>query len=572
MRVSEQRLHDVEWDGKENFADVLERLRELAEQASSEDEARMVISRIAQLSREYRLKTGIGLPLTPLEQARELDEGFVVRPHLEHISNRLARAVRDVERGKNRKLAISLPPRSGKTFLVSQKAPLWMLRRHPDWKLIQASYDSTLAAAWAKNVRENIEAHPDLGIALKPDGGAGSRWETVEGGGIYTTSIRGALTGRGARVVIIDDPIKDFVDAHSLIMRQNIWDWWLSVVQTRLEPPYLVVVVMTRWHEDDFIGRLLNPDFEGDPNEWEQVVVPAVAENNDSIGRNTGDPLLSPIISESRSEALDRWDDVKRAVGTYVFSAMYQQRPAPARGAIFDVGWWRYWTSDPSKVTDDGRIVYLEPGLLTGAKWCDSWDMAFKGGTTNVSDFVVGQRWARNQANRYLISQVRDRWSFTQTLEKMRQWARVDDQFVSPFGSFVHDRLVEDRANGTAIIDTLRDHISGLKPVNPTVSKEARARAVTPEIESGNVYLPLPSDPGNEWVQDLLSELRNFPHDASDDQVDSLTQALSYLRTSGRGGITVPGQRPTQRASGQTWQVPRDLARTALRDMSRRRY
>jgi predicted phage terminase large subunit-like protein len=573
MKLLEKQISDVAWDGKEDFARVVDRLRELAEMASSEDEARLVISRIAHLSRDYRLQTGIGLPMTPLAQARELDSGFVIRPHLEYISNRLARAVRDVERGKNRKMAISLPPRSGKTFLVSQKAPLWMLRRHPEWKLVQASYDSTLPAGWAKNVRMEIETHPDLGIALKPDGGAGSRWETEEGGGIFTTSIRGALTGRGAKVVIIDDPIKDFVDAHSLIMRQNIWDWWLSVVQTRLEPPYLVIVVMTRWHEDDFIGRLLSPDYEGDPREWEQVVIPAIAEADDPIGRKVGEPLLSPIINESRGEALDRWDDVKRAVGTYVFSAMYQQRPAPARGAIFDVGWWRYWTSDSSKATEDGRVVYLEPGLLTGAKWVDSWDMAFKGGTGNVSDFVVGQRWCRNQANRYLISQVRDRWSFTQTLAKMKVWARTDDQFVSPFGYMVHDRLVEDRANGPAIIDTLRDHISGLKPINPTISKEARARAVTPEVESGNVYLPLPSDPGNEWVQDLLSELRNFPHDASDDQVDALSQALSYLRTSGRGGITVPGgQRPTQRGEGQTWQVPRDVARTALREMSRRRY
>jgi hypothetical protein len=143
----------------------------------------------------------------------------------------------------------------------------------------------------------------------------------------------------------------------------------------------------------------------------------------------------------------------------------------------------------------------------------------------------------------------------------------------------VHDRLVEDRANGSAIIDTLRDHISGLKPINPTIGKEARARAITPEVESGNVYLPLPSDPGNEWVTDLLSELRNFPHDAADDQVDALTQALAYLRDSGRGGITVPGGRTNiqginarvpARGSGPTWQQPRDVARAALRDNARR--
>lgn len=573
--LTDRQVDGVQWDGKADISETIRILRSLADSAESEEEVQKVVRRIAQISREYRIKTGIGLPTSPLGQALELDENFRVLPHLEFLSERFSKAIRDVERGKNRKLTVSMPPRSGKSELISKRFPLWILRRHPDWKIVQASYSGSLVSDFAKWTRATIEDRPELGIALSPFTGQRASWSTVEGGGIYTTSVRGGLTGRGARVVLIDDPIKDFIEAHSLTMRQNVWDWWLSVVQTRLEPPYLVCVVQTRWHEDDFTGRLLSPEFEGDPREWEQISIPAIANEVDDIGRRPGDPLYTPVVSESRGEALDRWDDVKRAVGSYTWSALYQQSPSPARGAIFDVGWWRYWTTDSSKATDDGRIVFLDPNDLYGGKWIDSWDCSFKGSSSHTgagssADFVVGQRWVRQGVNRYLISQKRGRWSFTQTLEQMKQWIRNDDPFASPFGNYVHDRLIEDKANGTAIIDTLKEHVSGLKPINPSVGKEARARAITPEVESGNVFLPLPSDDGNDWVQDLLSEIRNFPHDSNDDQVDAMVQALAYLRDSGRGGLTVPGASPNARRN--TWQAPRDIARTALRDQSRRRY
>jgi len=181
---------------------------------------------------------------------------------------------------------------------------------------------------------------------------------------------------------------------------------------------------------------------------------------------------------------------------------------------------------------------------------------------------VVGQRWVRNGANRYLIAQQRGRWSFISSIQAMERWARTDDPGASPCGHLVHERLIEEAANGAAIIDTLKERISGLKPIIASIGKEARARAITPEVESGNVFLPHPADPGNEWVTEYLSELRNFPHDVADDQVDSTTQALAALRSYGKGQITVPGRMSMQRPQ---WQVPRDLARAALSDLNRRR-
>lgn len=549
-------------------------LRQQAATVTTDDEGRAIVSRIAEITRAYRIQYGIGIPTSPLQQAQEIDPKYVSRPHLEYLSSRITNAVRDVERGRNRQLAISMPPRAGKSHLISRFTPLWFLRRHPEWKIVMASHDGGLTSGWARWIRQMIEDKPDLGIALKRDGGAGTQWETLEGGGMFATSMRGSLIGRGARVMIIDDPVKDFVEAHSIGIRQNMWDWWLSVAQTRLEPPYLVIVVMTRWHEDDFVGRLLSHEYEGDPREWEHISLPALADTEtDVLGRSEGEPLISPLLEETVEQAVARWSSVRTAVGTYTFSAMYQQRPAPAKGAIFDSSWWRFWTSNPELATEDGRVVYMDPRDLTGGRWLDSWDCNFKsGGDAKDGGWVVGQRWVRLNANRYLIAQQRGRWSFTQTLDKMQMWAETSDTVRSPCGHLVHERYIEERANGAAIIDVMKEHVSGIKPVNPTISKEARARAVTPEVESGNVFIPHPSDPGNEWVADFLSELRNFPHDMADDQVDALTQALSGLRDVGKGNISVPGRVQSARTGRPGFQISRDISRGLAQGMGRPRY
>lgn len=486
---------------------------------------------------------------TPLDLARHIQLGLAERDHLDYLSRRIRAAVDHVETGTSRRLVVSMPPRSGKTELVSKLTPLWLLQRNPHWRVVLASYDASMATGWAGETRRMIEDHPELGVSLTRDGGASGTWTTTAGGSLFATSVRGALTGRGANVLLVDDAVKDFVEAHSQTMRDNLWDWWLSVALTRLEPPYLVAVVGTRWHEDDFIGRLLHPEYEGDPAAWEDISLPAIAEAGDILGRDPGEPLHSPLIEETRGEALQRWADTKISVGSYAWSALFQARPAPASGAVFDMGWWRYWTTDPSKATDDGRVVCLDPAEYSGAEWVDSWDCAFgepTGGKHTTGSFVVGQRWMRWGPDRFLIAQQRDRWSFTQTLDAMKRWADSS----SPYGHLVHQRLVEAKANGVAIIDQMRNELAGIKPVKPTESKESRARAVTPEIESGNVYIPLPSEAG--WVQDFLGELRAFPEAQNDDQVDCLSQALQHLRLSGSAAVRVPQGR-----------VPRDVASAA---------
>lgn len=478
---------------------------------------------------------------SPLEQAGRLMEEFAARPHLVYLSDRIAKAVKDVEGGTDRKLIIEMPPRTGKSTLATQISAAWALSRNPSWQVVLTSYSGPLATSWGRQVRR-WTSEGKLGSYLKiaPDAGAATDWDTINGGKFISRSLGGGITGFGAKLLIIDDPHKDFADAHSAASRDAVWDWWLSTSSARLNPPSLVIVIMTRWHEDDLVGRLLSREYPGDPDDWEVIRFPAIAEEDDVIGRSPGDPLYSPLVEETREEALERWGRVKESVGEYVWNALFQQRPSAPEGSIFDVGWWKYWTTDPDLV-EEGNVVLLDPEQdLAGATWLDSWDLTFKG--NDNGDWTVGQRWAKLGANRFLVSQQRGRWGFTQQVARLKQWAARNNPQTSPAGQYVHIRLIEDAANAAAAIDTLKDEIAGLKPIRSRTSKEVRARAITPEIESGNVYLPHPATPGFGWVNDLISELREFPNGAHDDQVDAMSQALFYLRDAGVGGITMPGE------------------------------
>lgn len=492
-----------------------------------------------------------GPALTPIAEARAIDDKYRSRAHLDYLSDRLAQAVTDVENGISRRITVSMPPRSGKSHLTSQFFPTWLLHKHPDWKIGLISHSPSLATSWGRSVRRMIEEFgPQLGIELAKDAGAVSDWETTKGGGIISRSAPGqSITGYGFKILLIDDPVKNFATAHSEDAREKLWQWWTGDAFTRLEPPYLVVVVGTRWHEDDMIGRLLSKEHQGNPDEWEVISFPAVAENNDVLGRSPGEPIISPLLEEDEEQAMERWEEIRQSVGEYAWAALYMQRPSPAKGAIFETDKFRYWTTDPDLLIDDDDSVRLvDPATMSSARWIDSWDAAFKG--TDSSDFVVGQRWAIDGKDRFLIDQARDRWSFTQTVAKIQEW----ESSTSVGAKWVYEKLIEDKANGPAIIDALKDQVQGIKPITPKSSKEARARSVTPEVEAGHVYLPHPDQPGNEWVRDLISECRAFPNGANDDQVDAMTQVLNHVRATGKATISVPGR---GRGAGQAARIPK---------------
>jgi len=477
---------------------------------------------------------------SPIDLAQHLDPGgYVLRAHLKHLSDRIVQAVRDVENGKSRFLLVSMPPRMGKSKTISVDTPAWVLHKHPDWEVMLLSHGPDLAANWGRQVRRVIEDHPELGLAIAPDAGAVTDWEVARttkatksaGGGVLSKSIRQSVTGRGAKVMILDDIVKDFADAHSKSNREFVWDWWLANSRTRLHPPALVIAVGTRWHEDDILGRFQSDEYDGDPDEWEVISLPAFAEEPedinpitrkpfgpDAIGREPGEPLLSPLVrNETPDEARTRWAATKKAVGTYAWEALFQQRPNPAKGSIFLSDWWQFWRP--------GDLPEYFDRLVT------SWDCAFKG--TDSSDFVVGQLWGVSAANRFLLKQTRDRLTFTETLPRITSFIEACN-IAFPQG--VHEHLVEDKANGTAVIDVLRTTIPGMIPINPTESKEARARASSPEVESGNVFLPA----DEAWVVDFVTEHTAFPNGSHDDQVDAGVQARMRLRSAGNVLAFVP--------------------------------
>lgn len=481
-------------------------------------------------------------PPTPVAHALEIEPDFVPRAHLVHISDRIAAAVADVERGESRKLIISAPPRSGKSHLGSVHTPTWIMRKHPDWPIMLVSHSPDLAASWGREVRRAVERHgAAMGLRIAPDAKAVKRWQTTQGGVLRSLSVGQKPTGEGAKVLILDDPTSGLLAAESEEARDALWAWWQTEMSLRLEPSSLVLAIGTRWHESDILGRLLSPEYEGDPDDWEAITLPAFASTDpdaepDPIGRAPGEPLLSPLEARETIEgATLRYEKLRAGMSSYQWAALFEQRPAPAKGAVFSVDWWRFWSRDPRHVTDDGKCILLDPEVdLEGARCITSWDLTFK--DTRASDYAVGQRWASKGSRRFLLDQWRARADFMATVKAMTAFTAGGS---GP--TVARQHLVEDKANGPAVMSTLRGKVAGLKAVNPRGSKVARARAVTPEIESGDVYLPDPRMPGFEWVRDLLAELRSFPTGGHDDMVDTLTQALDELREHGTAVMHAPG-------------------------------
>lgn len=417
-------------------------------------------------------------------------------PHLQVLSDALV----DAAMGRRRRLIVSMPPRHGKSEMASKHAPAWFLEVFPHRRVLLASYEATIAAQFGRAARDLVidaaRLKPDTSRArVRSDVSAADDWGTTQRGGMATAGVGGPLTGKGADLLIIDDPIKNAEEAASPTMREKVWNWWKTTARTRLEPGSAAVVVMTRWHEDDLAGRLLEQAKEGG-DQWDVIGFPAIAEGNDVLGRSEGEALWPERYSA------EDFAQTKITVGPMVWASLYQQRPAALEGALFKREWWRTWRELPAKFD---RVI-------------QSWDLAFKGGQRN--DFVVGQVWGLRSGEAFLLDQVRGRMAFPATLEAVKalsaKWPRATT------------KLVEDKANGPALIDTLRDKVPGLVPVEPAGDKVARASAISGFVEAGNVYLPEPS-PDRPWVGDLVAELASFPSGANDDQVDALSQALHRL-------------------------------------------
>jgi hypothetical protein len=396
---------------------------------------------------------------TPGAMAVQLDPRTIQTPALELIDTQLV-TLADSPDGR---LIVSMPPQEGKSQRVTRRFPLWCLTRNPDLRVAVASYELSIARRWGRAIRDDITTHTALGMQIHVDLSAQHEWQ-LHGhlGGVYAGGVGGPLTGRPVDLLVIDDPVKDREQADSLVYRDRVWDWWTDVASPRLAPGAPVVLVLTRWHEDDLAGRLLASE---DGHLWSVVNIPAQAETDeDPLGRSPGEYLQS-----ARGRSLAQWEAIKIRAGARTWASLYQGRAAPAEGAIFRRDWLRSYDTPRWTTAETGARRAL--GMSTVLA---SWDMTFK--DPGTSDYVVGQVWGRRGADVYLLDQVRGRWSFTETLAQVERLAARWPQAAT--------KLVEDKANGTAVIDSLRKKVAGLIPVNPTESKTARAEAVSPFVEA----------------------------------------------------------------------------------------
>lgn len=447
---------------------------------------------------------------TPGSLAQALNPKTVQTPALQAIDEALIETFNTA----NGRLIITMSPQEGKSSRVSKDFILWVLKHHPQSRIVMASYGQTLASRNGRFVRNAITSHPELGLHIAHDNGSVAEWQLhQQEGGVFSVGIGGGVTGRSADLMIIDDPIKDRTTADSELYRDNAWDWWTDVASTRLSPGAPVIMILTRWHEDDLAGRMIAAP---DGHLWRVLRLPVIADHDpdenetDPLGRAPGEYLVS-----ARGRTPEDWEAIRTRVGTRTWDAMYQGRPNSAGGTIFKDQWWSdHQYETPFWLTrDDGSKI------LTGFDdLMISWDMTFKDKET--SDYVVGTVWARKGVDVYLLpDRVHAQLDFPATCRAVKTLNALWPQVIL--------NVVEDKANGPAVIASLRRQVLGLVPEEPQGSKVARASAGAPLVEAGNVHVPSPELA--PWITEFIDEHSKFPNGKHDDYVDSTSQALNRL-------------------------------------------
>lgn len=398
-------------------------------------------------------------------------------------------------------MVIESPPQHGKSMTVTEAGPSFFLGRHPSWRIILASYNDETAERFARRNKEKIRDHGEALFGVKiGDINRATEFELAAKGGsipgrLISRGLLSGITGNPANLLFIDDPIKNRTEADSPTRRQQIWNEWLNSLKSRLAAGAKVVVIMTPWHEDDLAARLLATE-----ENIELVRLPVEAELDDPLGREEGDALC-PELGKDKSWLKQFKESYMRDPegGPRAWSALYQCSPRVEGGNLVQRSWWKYY--DPKEVTMFGTEVI-------------SVDAAFKGNDNN--DYVAIEVWGKRDNDYYLRYCLNRHMDFPQTVAAIRTVRRLYPRAMAV--------LIEDKANGSAIIQTLQREMFCIA-VNPKGGKEARVNAVSPAIESGHVYLPL----GEPWVEAFVDQFTAFPAGKNDDMVDSATQALSYM-------------------------------------------
>ena len=425
--------------------------------------------------------------------------------HLIHLDNKLL----DIAQGTSKRLMVFMPPRHGKSEMISKYFPAWFMMNNPDKRIILTSYGAEFASGWGRKVRELMAEHgPELfHVNVDRKSSAAARWnmEDLEGE-MITAGVGVGISGRGADVLIIDDPVKDDKEAASKTYRDRAWEWYLSTASTRLSSDGAIILVMTRWHTDDLAGRLLAAQEDGG-DEWEVVNFPAIAEDSDILGRETGDPLCPEMFP------LETLKQIRHRQGSYWWSSLYQQRPSPAEGGTLKRQWFRYYTGTAPTITVDGRAhnVYDCTRFATV-------DLAASLKTN--ADYTVIGVWAifGSQPRKIaLIEMVRERMAGPDITPAIK--SLVDRWSLDLVG-------VESTGMQLALVQQMQREGLPIRELKADRDKVSRAIAGTPLFEAGRVFFPMRA----HWLSEFEDELLSFPTGAHDDQVDVVSYACQMFR------------------------------------------
>lgn len=435
------------------------------------------------------------------------DYNMQMYPHTKLICDKLQKIID----GERKFYIVEMPPQHGKSTTISETFPSYYLMNHPDKEVMIASYSGTLVQKFGRlNLGKFTQFGQSMyGLKVDPKKGTQNEWQIDKHrGALHATTILGSATGKHADLLIVDDPIKNMAEANSANQRDKIWDEWQASFTSRLSADASIIVIMTRWNADDLAGRLLKEQ----AFPWEEIKLPEIAEENDILGREAGKPLCPfPPMKKGLKWA----NRVKKNAGSRVWSALYQQTPVQDGGNIFKMKDIHYYVPDGATTERLGlqnEDVAILPKL--DKRW-SSWDLTFT--ASDTSDFVAGQTWGKQGSNFYLLDRVHDRMNFSKQINAINAMHNRQPKATGIY--------IEDKANGSAIMNTIRSSISGIIPVVPKGDKVTRANVVVPFFEAGNIYVPHPS--WQPWVKTMLEEWIQFPYRLHDDEVDSMTQALS---------------------------------------------
>jgi predicted phage terminase large subunit-like protein len=427
-------------------------------------------------------------------------------------------------------ICLSQPPQTGKSRCVTETLPSYFLGQKPFKNVIEVSYSDTFANKFGRRNLEKIKQFGKRLFNIEVSGTKGAAEEfEIEGtrGGMLSAGLNGQITGNPADLVIIDDPYKTMIEADSPAHKALVMDVWTSAIKMRVSATCKFIVVHTRWNEDDLIGYLLATE----PDRWFEINFPMLAEDNEpNTGRKTGEPLLPEAgkdkawVEEQKKSFLN--DPL--GGGTRAWNAGYQQRPSSKEGNMIKREYWQRYKLSLAMQRGEGLDEMLQ-----------SWDCSFK--DTSTSDRVAGGVWGRRGANCYLMDCKYERLSITNTMAGINDYTRKYPKALA--------KLIEDKANGPAVIQMMKTKVPGLIPVKATQSKEERVNAVLPVWESKNVFIPSEIEvrPGVwqtcDWAEQVIDQCASFKPGKkvqADDLVDMCSQALNRMMYS----ITLAGKRP----------------------------